>query len=342
MTFYESFAAAYIGTLERIIQTGDSVPSVTDPLSKASDFGRRDRPSTELLGYSVELASNPRQIPITPTLPFNSAYAFALVAWSLAAHDDLASLQYYRPGAVEFSDDGYVLSGAFGRRMFGASTDANQVESVITRLEQDPASRRTWISIANERDNIAPSREYPCAAGAQLFVREGSLHFLTFMRAQQALTVFPYDWFLFQSVHDYIAIRLGLNTGRYTHIAGTAHIYQDEHELARGVIRDTSALPLPPLQRNSNDIISTMATLNDLEFTIRNAVVSKDDTAMEEIAARSCEDMYLDYARCVFLNFGFGRLGSTTRVRPEMSFSSELDDALFSEPPNKDASAPDQ
>jgi hypothetical protein len=195
-----TFAAAYAAGLRDLLEGGAAVESVTDPTSKASNFGRADRPSIELLGYGLAI-ERPESCLMTSTrwTP-NLPYCFGLLAWTLTGQDDVAPLAYYRPGATEFSDDGYTLGGSFGRRIFGRDRGENQLDAILRRIRADAASRRTFASISRPDDNFQTSREYPCAIGMQFFLRDNRLHATTFMRAQQALTVLPYDAFLFISI----------------------------------------------------------------------------------------------------------------------------------------------
>jgi thymidylate synthase len=101
------------------------------------------------------------------------------------------------------------LNGAFGHRLYGPDHTRDQLAAVLQRIARDPAHRRTYATILREEDNFLQSREYPCAAGVQLFLRNGCLTWLTVMRAQQALTVLPYDAFLFMQLHQISASQLG-------------------------------------------------------------------------------------------------------------------------------------
>src|SRR5271157_3501223 len=211
---YLSLAEAYEDGLHAVL-SGERVDSVLDPLSKASNFGRGDRPSRELLAH-LFVVSNPANCLVSgPIVRLHLPYCFGLLAFSLSGSNRLDTLHYYRPGATEYSDDGWTLSGAFGSRLRGLNGEMDQLAAVIKRLVNDPASRRTYSAIIKAEDNLIPSREYPCAAGVQLFLRNGRLTMLTVMRAQQAFTVLPYDAFLFMAMQLVLAAQLGVDVGTY-------------------------------------------------------------------------------------------------------------------------------
>lgn len=242
------FAEAYNRGLSDLLELGESVPSVKDPLSTASGFGTANRPSREILNYSFEVdhSVDSLEIPDVAPILFHFPYMAALIAWSLDGRKDVATLEHYRPAAGQYSDDGLNLCGAFGERMFARPSPGDgQLDSVLQRLRMDPSSRRTFVPILEPRDNTTSSLEHPCASGIQLFVRRGKLHMWVVMRAQQALTVLPYDYVLFAFIHLYLAGKLGLTAGRYIHTAGTFHIYESELELASHVLGNRAQLLVP-------------------------------------------------------------------------------------------------
>jgi thymidylate synthase len=245
---YLSLVEAYKDGL-RAVLSGERVGSVLDPLSKASNFGRGDRPSRELLAH-LFVVSNPANCLVSgPIVKLHLPYCFGLLAFSLSGGNRLDTLRYYRPGATEYSDDGWTLSGAFGSRLRGLNGEMDQLAAVIRRLAADPTSRRTYSAIIRAEDNLIPSREYPCAAGVQLFLRNGRLTMLTVMRAQQAFTVLPYDAFLFMAMQIVLAAQLGVPAGEYIHFSGTFHVYEAEEDAIVETLSSElkhAALPFPP------------------------------------------------------------------------------------------------
>ena len=316
MTMHESLADAYVAGL-RALADGTPVPSVRDPLSKASNFGAADRPALELLAHCFTVAHPRRCIVSSEAIPLHLPYCFALLAWTLAGRDDVAALRYYRPGAAEFSDDGQTLSGAFGNRLFGEGRTRDQLASVIARIRTDPASRRTWASILAADDNFVDSREYPCAAGVQLFLRDGALHFLTVMRAQQALTVLPYDAFLFMSLQAFATAALGANLGQYVHFAGTFHIYEAEtaavNAVVTGPVHDAE---LPQFPSGAANARRCADRLTALEVALRAAAQAGDRGTLDRIAATPEQDPFTDCARATLCNFAYTIVGADPTVEP--------------------------
>lgn len=236
MNSHPDLAAAYRHGLLDLLQDGHPVPSVREPTSPASGFGCADRPSIEMIGYSFEVTNPFACLVDSDARPLRLPYCVGSFLWTLAGSNDLERLQSYHPEARNFSDDGISLSGAFGKRLFRYRDEIDQIDAIVERLRVDTSSRRTFAAICDAGDNVQRSREYPCCIGLQYFLRDGRLHSITYMRAQHALLILPYDAFLFMMLQCVMAARVGAAVGTYRHICGTFHIYQKEREFAERVL----------------------------------------------------------------------------------------------------------
>ncbi|MDI5966023.1 thymidylate synthase [Streptomyces sp. SL13] len=313
MSSYRSFAESYVGGLREVLEEGHDVPSVRDPLSKASGFGQGDRPYRELIGYQTRIEDPTSSLAVTPDLPLNLSYCFGLLAWSLDGRNDVGTPAYYRRGAHEYSDDQHTLSGAFGHRLITAN--GNQLEEVVGRIERDPAHRRAFALVLEPQDNFRQSREYPCAVGVHLFLRDGALTWLTVMRAQQALTVLPYDAFLFMGMHQFAASLLGVPAGPYIHQAGTFHFYDNEVPLARKIVDSpaTEAV-LPAFPATADGGREVARELIDFELRLRQAAEAGDTAVVDEIAAHKANTEFADVARACLATHAYRKLGDTTSL----------------------------
>lgn len=313
MDVFNSFANSYTSGLQAVLDEGNDVPSVRDPLSKASGFGSNDRPYRELIAHRSTVQDPTSCLAVTPHLPVNLSYCFGLLAWSLDGRNDVETPAYYRRGAHEYSDDQHTLSGAFGHRLVTAN--GNQLEEVVGRIERDPAHRRAFALVLEPQDNFRQSREYPCAVGVHLFLRDGALIWLTVMRAQQALTVLPYDAFLFMGMQQYAAGLLGVPAGRYIHQSGTFHFYDNEAALARKVV-DDPVVPasLPAFPATPDGAREAARELVDLESRLRLAAQAKDTAAVDKIAGAPAATAFADVARACLATHAYRKLGDTTSL----------------------------
>lgn len=283
---YESIGEAWADGVRNVLRDGQPVESVRSRLSKASNFGAVDRPWIELIAQQIRVRETRASLLTSDVIPLHLPYAIGLLAWTLAGRDDLETLAYYNSSARDFSDDGRTLCGAFGARMQSTKLDGNQLAAVLERLRSDPASRRTFVPIIEAEDNLQESLEYPCAAGVQLFLRGDELHWLTVMRAQQALTVMPYDLSLFRFVHRYAAALLGARVGDYTHFCGTFHVYEAERSLAHQFLAsERREIVLPDIPVGHAE--SFRDEFVDLEREIRTS------TTLEQVA--ECRSRHLNF-----------------------------------------------
>jgi hypothetical protein len=309
MDQYPTLADAYTEGLRTVVPAA-RVESVRDPLSKASNFGRGDRPSREVLCHLFAVERPSSCLVSGPSVKLHLPYCFGLLAFALSARNDLDSLRYYRPGAAEFSDDGWTLSGAFGCRLRGLGGNADQISAILARLSADPSSRRTYAAIIGPGDNLELSREYPCAAGIQFFLRDDKLTMLTIMRAQQAFTVLPYDGFLFMTMQLLFAARMGIPVGPYVHFSGTFHIYEAEEAAVLETLRvGVSSASLPPLPLGSSAVAVLIDDLVGLEQNLRNAVKVADTTYLRRILSVPSDGGLFGVARTVLGAFAFRKLG---------------------------------
>ena len=226
---FESLSDAYKKLLEDLIQYGNEVPAVDNPLSPARHYGRKpSSPTIELLNYSFTVTNPYNSLFHSEDRIISLPYAIGLFIWSLAGSDNAEWLSYYHPNVNVIFEDASHLSGAFGRRMFNYLGIINQVDKMVEKLKKLPTTRRATITITVPEDHLVDNKEFPCALGTQYFIRDKKLHSITYMRAQSAMVVMPYDAFLFMNLQIAIAAKLNIEVGSYTHNAGTIHIYKDE------------------------------------------------------------------------------------------------------------------
>jgi len=67
-------------------------------------------------------------------------------------------------------------------------------------------------------------------------VRNGKLNMLVFMRSNDAIFGAGYDLNIFFHIQAIMASKLGIEVGKYTHIADSFHIYEQHFELAQQLI----------------------------------------------------------------------------------------------------------
>jgi thymidylate synthase len=215
--------------------------------------------SRELLGVSYRLTQPRERIVRVPRRRFNIVFSFAETLWYLSGSNSLDFIRFYAPSMGSYSADGTTLRGtAYGPRIFsfgGAGFD--QWDSVVRTLADDPDSKRALIQIfAPEELLVSGNIDVACTIGLQYVVREGCLHAVSFMRANDAYRGTVSDVFSFTLMQEILAHQLGLRMGSYTHMAGSYHLYEADDVKADGVLDDDadplSSDPFPVMPAGDN------------------------------------------------------------------------------------------
>lgn len=302
---YSTITEAYHGGLCELLDHGNKVPSVTDPTSIASNFGKGDRPAIEVLGHQFKVTKCIPTIITSPARRANVPYYVGLLLWTLAGADSVDWLTYYDKNAIKFSHDGAKLCGAFGKRL-RALDGTDQLQNIFERLNGDPASRRAVGLLLTSADGATPTFDYPCAIAVQYFIRNGKLDGIVYMRAQQALTVLPFDAFLFMGVQSFLAAKLGIGCGDYIHIAGTFHFYENEKALAIEVISGLDGTPMGEIDHLSTAFIELL----QIEESLRSLVATNDVQKIREYQKRRpMSSVFCENARTILLAYASHRVG---------------------------------
>jgi thymidylate synthase len=198
-------------------------------LRTTTDPSSPDRGKTMLeYGLLLEI-ENPidRLIYTKPVDIFNLV---GLWTYILRGSSSLPEIEFYNPMARKFIDEEVSvvsLRGNWGERLFGSGG----VTKIVNLLRTNPHSRRAYLPVFTPDDLGYESRNLPCLVGCQFTVSGVFLEMYVTMRAQAAVGVFPYDLFVLTMLQEYVAVRLGLEVGRYVHFAPFFGVR--EHEIAQ-------------------------------------------------------------------------------------------------------------
>jgi len=101
---------------------------------------------------------------------------------------------------------------------------------VIEELKEHGPSRQAVISVWNpikDVDKLGIHR-VPCSMYYQFILRNGELHMIYTMRSSDILIHFPYDVATTLMLQEYVAEKLGVKPGRFTHFLGSVHMYKKD------------------------------------------------------------------------------------------------------------------
>ena len=167
-------------------------------------------------------------------------YMIGELLWYASGNSKLSAIQLYTHAWDRMSDDDIRVNSNYGERIQYAKDEGddwecpfNQLEMVEKLMRQDPSTRQAVIHIKQARNLVDhPTKDVNCTVCLQFFIREGRLYMTTYMRSNDLWMGFPNDVFQFTCIQVYLAMRLGLQLGTYTHIAGSLHLYKRDMETA--------------------------------------------------------------------------------------------------------------
>jgi thymidylate synthase len=264
---YRNFNDAYVEVLDVIRHCGIS----------SSPRGRGTR---ELLALNFTILDPVDRIINSKVRDVNIFYSIGSFLWIMSQSNDLAFISYYNQRGANFSDDGKVLSGAYGKRIFDID-GVNQYYQCLRELQIDPDSRRAIITFHLPQHDWRGSLDTPCTANVQFLIRDGKLHVINSMRSQSAAMVMPYDIFFMTMLQEYTAIQLGVDVGHYTQSCNSIHIYSNEIGLVDEIIMEKAEprakMAAMPKETNLDTIKKLLGFEKQLRFS---AEVLKYNSAM--------------------------------------------------------------
>jgi thymidylate synthase len=207
----------------------------------------RGFPSSERLGAQYRLRDAVQRVPLVPARRLNIVFNFAEALWYVSGRDDLDFIAYYAPSMRRYSADGVRLTGtAYGRAIFGADEWPDQWPTLVRQLRDDPDSKRAVLQVFRDQELTVPDNpDVSCTLGLQFMHRDGLLHGVGFMRANDAYRGMTSDVFSFTFLQELLARELGLGVGEYVHFVGSLHVYDSDGDRVRAVLADPASLAAP-------------------------------------------------------------------------------------------------
>lgn len=201
--------------------------------------------SREQVGVQYRLRDATQRVAVIPARRLNLVFNFAEALWYLAGRDDLEFIETYASRMRRYSADGLRLTGtAYGRAIFGR----DQWRTVVDELRADPDSKRAVLQIFGSSElRIPKNPDVSCTLGLQFLIRDGALHAVALMRANDAYRGMSSDVFSFTFLQEVMARELGLPAGGYDHLVGSLHVYEPDASRAEEVLADPAAGSGPEL-----------------------------------------------------------------------------------------------
>lgn len=253
----------------------------------------RGNEAREVVGVSFRLPDPRQRLPYLAARKVNPVFQFAEALWSLAGRRDLEMICYYAPSMRFSAADGVSLGGsAYGHAVFKPSDSDTEspFDRVLELLRTEKDSKRGYIPVFSPAEHaIADNPDMACLAGLHLLVRDGRLHMVCHMRANDLYRGFLTDVFSFTLLQEYAAVQLGLELGHYTHTIGSAHVNERNVERAQQVLNEADLRRTPPQfsfpAMPDNTMPGTIRRLLEHEGVLRTntAKYSADEIALLDI-----------------------------------------------------------
>ena len=157
--------------------------------------------------------------------------------WMFAGSDDVHFPARYAKQIAEYSDDGVVLAGAYGRRWrrhFGI----DQLTAIIHELRTNPSTRRCvlsmWDGSCDLTYAIHSGRDAPCNTHAYFTMRAGALDMAVLCRSNDAIWgCYGANAVHFSMLLQFVAEAVDVPVGRYTQFSNDLHVYLDRPDVDR-------------------------------------------------------------------------------------------------------------
>ncbi|WP_019854012.1 thymidylate synthase [Actinopolyspora mortivallis] len=268
--YYADFHSAYVDRLRRVF---------LEPTFRNAPRGFASR---ERLAEQFGLRDPRQRVPFVPARRTNIVFNLAEALWYLSGRDDLEFIGYYAPGIRRYSMDGYSLTGtAYGARILGTGAGPSQWSTVTEQLREDPDTKRAVLQIfGSEELRVADNIDVACTLGLQFLLRDGALHAVSYMRANDAYRGLVSDLFSFTFLQEFMATELGVRPGSYTHTVGSLHVYASDEDSVRAVLADPAGEADPPFllpampARNNWEVLGEVLEIEEALRTNRHRLDS--------------------------------------------------------------------
>jgi thymidylate synthase len=235
----QTFGNAWIALLDRLVTRGE-------------ESSPRNLKTKEILNASITVKNSLHNILVSSARDLNYRFMVAEWLWILAGLNDVNVLAQYNSQMKQFSDNGEILSGAYGPRLMP------QIPYVLESLKK-PDSRQAVATIWTPSPQ--DSKDIPCTISLQWLIRQGKLHCIANMRSSDIWLGLPYDFFTFSQITNYLASLIKIDVGSLSMNLGSSHLYENHWEPAILALRGQTktarspripSVPLPDLKRLLN------------------------------------------------------------------------------------------
>ncbi|MFB7741898.1 thymidylate synthase [Streptomyces sp. NPDC056132] len=266
---YPGVEGAYLALIELATQNAEH------PISARGNDAR------EVIGAGFRLADPRQRLPYLAERKANPVFHHAEALWYLAGRRDLEMIAYYAPSMRSSSPDGVHLRGsAYGHVLFNPAPGErlSPFERVLELIRSEHDSKRGYIPVFSATElAVLDNPDVACLAGLHFLARDGRLHMVCTMRANDLDCGLLSDVFSFTMIQEFAAVQLSLQLGTYTHFIGSAHVCDRNTERVERVLAEAAGRPSPVRFESrampADTSMATIAQLIDHERVLRTNTV---------------------------------------------------------------------
>lgn len=264
-------------------KTADDVwRSATEEMLYGTDYIKQQSrlgPVREYLHCSLHVSCPTQRWVVSRRPAMNPAFAIAELIWLLQGRRDSEFPNYWNPLLPRFAGRGEVYHGAYGHRLrnhFGF----DQLERAYQILRRNPDSRQVVLQIWDSgndmphQDGVARDDDIPCNVVAMPTIRAGKLEWLQVMRSSDLFLGTPHNFVQFTSLQEIMAGWLGVETGSFSLVTDSAHIY--EHDVGK-----LSVLAIAPSAYNTDSLALAKQTFDRILVVVGHTL---DDLRAEQLS----------------------------------------------------------
>jgi thymidylate synthase len=177
------------------------------------------------------------------TEPFNCVTSQHCLAAEIETEDYILGLN---PGFVHYSDWSFYKKWLLGGEKYSytyGSRGGVWLLYVIKKLQDEPTSRQIVVNIWEKRNDLSSKKFVPCGTQWVFMTRDDGddrlLDMYVTIRSQDACRGFFLDTFAYPFIQQYVAKQSDLVVGEYYHILINSHIYEDDMEFAKSLLKHT-------------------------------------------------------------------------------------------------------
>lgn len=199
----------------------------------------------------------------------NPFFLFAEFIWIITQQNRVDTVSFYNRKMDQFSDDGRTLYGAYGPRLMW------QLPYIVNKIKLDRSTRQAIASIYNPKDQQTVTKDFPCNIILHFLPKDDSLDLNVYVRSQDILLGFPYDFYHWSLLQEMVASEVGMNVGSINWICGSLHGYERDNKklgsIANSGKSDTIEIEEPMASR----LPQSLREISAIEFRNRKSDITE-------------------------------------------------------------------